>query len=227
MIRALAGKDDVERLCVATRQRRHPNEMLRFVAGPDGSLVPDVAEKLPGRGVWVTCHHSLVETARVRGAFARHLKAVVRVDEKVAGQVGELLKRRALESLSLVMKAGDVVTGFDSVANAIASNWAFCLIHASDAADDGRSKLDRKLDARVWSNDKPALKPVVCFDRKELGLALGRANVVHACLKMSGVSRKFLRDTERLTRYTADDDAPGVPYTRDESGKDRSKTDTE
>ena len=203
MIRALNRKEDLERLCVATRERRHPDEMIRFVVGPDGALVPDITEKLPGRGVWVTGRRDMVEVARTKGAFSRSLKTQLRIDVGLADQVGWLLRKKALQSLSLALKAGDVLTGFDKVHEAISSRWAFRLIHASDAGDDGRNRLDRKLDAVLGSEGKTAAKPVVCFDREELGLALGRANVVHACLKASGASRKFLRDTDRFRRYMA------------------------
>ena len=40
-----AGPD---RLCIATRQVRSIDEMLRFVVGPDGSVVPDIKRRLPG-----------------------------------------------------------------------------------------------------------------------------------------------------------------------------------
>ena len=29
-------------------------EMIRFVVAPDGSVVPDLKRRLPGRGIWVT-----------------------------------------------------------------------------------------------------------------------------------------------------------------------------
>jgi len=38
-----------ERTCLATRELRPKSELIRFVTGPDGSVVPDIAGKLPGR----------------------------------------------------------------------------------------------------------------------------------------------------------------------------------
>ena len=47
-----AQKDGPERSCVVTRTVKAPDDLIRFVAGPDGMLVPDLRRKLPGRGVW-------------------------------------------------------------------------------------------------------------------------------------------------------------------------------
>ena len=52
MARPRDGGND--RMCIVTRARRSPDEMIRFVADPGGEIVPDIKRKLPGRGVWVT-----------------------------------------------------------------------------------------------------------------------------------------------------------------------------
>ena len=42
------------------------NRLLRFVAGPDGAVVPDVAAKLPGRGLWVEPTRAAIARAEGR-----------------------------------------------------------------------------------------------------------------------------------------------------------------
>ena len=61
--RAPTERDGPERMCIVTRERRAPEDLIRFVAGPDGSVVPDIRAKLPGRGVWVTARTEIVEAA--------------------------------------------------------------------------------------------------------------------------------------------------------------------
>ena len=36
------------------RSRDAPDALMRFVVGPDGAVVPDIDERLPGRGLWLT-----------------------------------------------------------------------------------------------------------------------------------------------------------------------------
>ncbi len=131
------------RLCAATRVERSPDDLIRFVAGPEG-IVPDLARRLPGRGVWVTADRESVAKAVKSKAFARSLKAPVAVADDLAARVDGLLERRAAEALSLANKAGSVVTGFEKIDRRLVSGDITALVHGSDAADGGREKLDRK-----------------------------------------------------------------------------------
>ena len=136
-----------ERTCVVSRAVLTPDELIRFVRSPDGVVVPDLAGRLPGRGVWVTCEKSFVAKAAERNAFAKSLKSPVKVPPDLADMVETLLKARALSALSFANKAGQVLCGFTKVEISIAKGEAFALLHGSDAAIDGRNKLDRKYKA--------------------------------------------------------------------------------
>ena len=60
------------RRCVLTRERLPKERMIRFVVGPDRQIVPDLAAKLPGRGIWLSASRDVLETARrARGGLAR------------------------------------------------------------------------------------------------------------------------------------------------------------
>jgi len=138
------GADDTVRACALTRARRPKDELIRFVLGPDGTVVPDLKEKLPGRGVWLTAAHDTVTDAAKRNVFARALKAEAKAPEGLAAQVDRLLAEAALSALSLANKAGEAVFGHAKVEEAIARGRVLALIHAKEAADDGCRKLDGK-----------------------------------------------------------------------------------
>jgi uncharacterized protein len=138
-----------ERMCVVTRNVKPVDELLRFVVGPDGTLVADVKRKLPGRGVWVTATRAAVVEAIKRGAFKRSLKDNIRIPTDLPDRVEALLARSALDALSIAHKAGRVVAGFERVERAIAADDLAALIHAVDAAPDGVRKLAA---AQVRSN---------------------------------------------------------------------------
>ena len=104
-------KDMSERTCIVTRQVGEPDGLLRFVAGPDMSVVPDLKRKLPGRGCWVTAERQYVEQAAKKNIFARALKMKVTSPDDLPEMVDRLLKQSVLGSLGLARKAGQVVMG--------------------------------------------------------------------------------------------------------------------
>ncbi|MCU0953005.1 MAG: DUF448 domain-containing protein [Hyphomicrobium sp.] len=132
------------RLCALSRVQRPKDELIRFVRGPDGTIYPDPAGKLPGRGVWVTAEAAKVTEAARTKVFGRALKADVKVPADLEEKVGALLDRRALDALSLANKAGLVTTGFDKLEALLAKATVAALLHARDASPQGAEKLDRK-----------------------------------------------------------------------------------
>jgi uncharacterized protein len=184
-----------ERSCAVTREVRPVSELIRFVAGPDGLVVPDVKRKLPGRGLWVTATREAVEQAMQRRVFPRGFKRDVRVSEDLPGQVDRLLERSALDALAIAGKAGLVVSGFAKVEAALTRGEALALIHASEAAADGRRKLGNT------GPDGRELTVIEEFSGERLDLALNRPNVVHAALLAGPGSETFLARAARLVRY--------------------------
>lgn len=186
------------RRCALTRARRPKDELIRFVLGPDGAVVPDIKEKLPGRGVWLTAAHDRVADAAKRNVFARALKTEAKVPQGLAAQVDSLLADAALGALALANKAGEAVFGHAKVEEAIAKGRVLALVHAREAAEDGCRKLDGKLRGMRGGTAVPAVR---AFSADELGLASGRTNVIHAALIQGGAALRFLAAASRMERY--------------------------
>jgi uncharacterized protein len=204
--RAPAERDGPERMCIVTRERRAPEELIRFVVGPDGTVVADIKAKLPGRGVWVTGRADIVEQAVRRQAFARGLKARAKAEKNLAADVDALLERDCLQSLALANKAGAVVTGFAKVETAIGTGRVALLLHAKDASTDGIRKLGQAVRRGFGAEGPPQIN---LFASSQLDLALGRANVVHAALDAEPASRAFLARCRRLAAYRSTRRADG------------------
>lgn len=187
------------RMCAATRVERSPDELIRFVAAPDGSIVPDLGRRLPGRGVWLTADRTSVQRALATHAFAKSLKRKVEVSADLPDLVESLLIRRACDALSLANKAGAIVAGFEKIDRRMTEGGLAALVHGSDAASDGRDKLDRKF---LAINGRAAASRIVAvLTVDQMSLAMGRPNVVHAGLNSGGTSDRFLAEAGRLTRY--------------------------
>lgn len=193
-----------ERTCIVTRTQGALDGMIRFVVGPDETVVPDLKRKLPGRGVYVTATAKRVQEAMKKGAFARAFKAKVNVPADLAEMIDRLMERDALSALSLANKAGLVVAGYAKVESAIVNKHIAGLVHARDAGADGIRKmgqvLRRSLDADA---DRPQ---VILFDSAQLDLALGRSNVIHAALMNGAAAKGFLKRCQRLEIYRDETD---------------------
>jgi predicted RNA-binding protein YlxR (DUF448 family) len=203
-----------ERTCIVTGMKDVPDAMLRFALGPDGSVVPDVHRKLPGRGVWTRLGFATVRRAASKQAFSRAFRAKAQAPASLAETVDALLERDALQSLAIANKAGMLVAGAFKVDAAIEAGRVAALIQASDGASDGEAKRMSALRARLG----PAagnIARVNLFTSRQLDLALGRANVIHAALKQGAASSAFLARVDRLRRYRASDTDAA---TRAESG---------
>jgi uncharacterized protein len=188
------------RLCAVTRTRKPPDALIRFVLSPDGAIVPDLARRLPGRGVWIGATRRELAAAVRQKAFARSLKCPVSVPDDLPDRVEILIKRRLAEAVSLARKAGLLVTGFAKVEELIADGRAVLLLHAADAASDGVAKLDRKF--RALRGPGAEVEATVReLTSAELSLAIGRSNVVHAAASGGGACRRIAYEASRLRHY--------------------------
>lgn len=195
------------RTCIVTRAKLDPDELLRFVLGPDGEVVPDLKRKLPGRGVWVQATAAAVAEAVRRKAFARAFKAPALASADLTAQVDALLEKDALQSLAMCNKAGLIVAGAFKVETDIAREAPAALIHARDGSPDGVRKLAGALGRR--GEAAKATPRIELFASSQLDLALGRANVIHAALRKGAASVAFLARCRRLSHYRAGGMAEG------------------
>ena len=191
-------------LAAASRERRDivsgevmdEARLVRFVAGPQGQVTPDLARKLPGRGIWVAASRAAVETAAKKGLFARAAKAKLTAPPGLADQVEALLHSRLLAALGLARKAGDLTFGFERVLAVLAQGKAAWLIEASDGAEDGRRKLAA---AARRAPAQPRL--LATFSSSELSLALGAPNVIHTAFLAGRGAERWTVDVERLAGF--------------------------
>jgi predicted RNA-binding protein YlxR (DUF448 family) len=193
-----SGSTDAMRRCAATREVRPKAELIRFVLSPDGDVVPDLKESLPGRGVWLTASKDVVALAVKRNAFSRSLKTAAKAAPDLAERLGRMLHEQALRAFSLANKAGAVTFGFTKLETALEKGRVYALVHAKDAAEDGCRKLNGKYRAIAGG---AALPPICGFTAGELSLASGRPNVVHAALAQGGAAAKFIAAANRAERY--------------------------
>lgn len=193
-----------ERTCIVTRKARDAEDLIRFVAAPDGVVVPDLKHDLPGRGCWVSAERALVDRAVARKLFARALKADVSASADLGAMVDALLARAVLGAAGLARKAGAVVLGAAKVEAAVRNGEALLVLHAREAADDGVRKIAQAATSRA-GDVRPRVPSYKLFSEAELGLALGGANVIHAAVLAGGPGKAVLKRVAALDRYRGGD----------------------
>ena len=176
------------RRCIVTGESKDPREMIRFVAGPDGTIVPDVDNRLPGRGLWLSAQRDMVETAASKRLFAKAARGNVTVPANLADTVADLLRRRCLNLLGLARRAGLVVAGAEKVRAQISSGRTGALFEAADGSLPERRKV---------TGLAPNVPVVDVFTMDELGAAVGRDAAVHMALAQADLTRRILDDAAR------------------------------
>ena len=132
--------------------------------------------------------------------FVVGFKRTVRVAADLLATTERLLERSALDALAIAGKAGQVVGGFAKVEAAIGRDDVLALIHAANAAADGKRKLDAALQRKTPEKSRE-IAIVEGLTGAQLDLALNRPNVVHAALLAGPVSDTFLARVRRLERF--------------------------
>ncbi len=191
---ATTGAMTSVRRCIASGELRPKAELIRFVADPDGIVVPDLTGRLPGRGLWLSPRREHLERACARNLFAKAAKAPLRVPEDLPARVEALLSRRCLDLIGLAKRAGQAVSGYQRVASLLASGGVAVLLAAVDTAEDGRRKL--RAAARTQN---PAPRVVEMFTAEELGRALGQAARAHVAIAPGGFAERLAMEATRLS----------------------------
>lgn len=180
--------DGPERRCIATGESQPKGGLIRFVAGPEGQVVPDIAGKLPGRGTYVAARRAALEKAVQKKLFARGLKAPVTVPDGLVAEVEKQLARRVIDLLSLARKSGRAVAGYEKVKDWLAREEAETLLQASDGSGRGKSKLSTPYRGHY----------IGWLTQDELGMAFGRECVIHAALASGGLGQRVVEEAQRL-----------------------------
>jgi predicted RNA-binding protein YlxR (DUF448 family) len=196
------GPDDGDvtgplRRCLVTRQVMPREAMIRFVLGPDGTVVPDLGARLPGRGMWLSAKAAVLEEARAKRLFSRAAKAEARVPEGLAAAITAGLERRVADTLGLARRAGQAVGGFVKAREWVAGGRAALVVMARDGAADGRRKL-------LAGSSVHAIAPL---DAAALGAAFGREHVVHVALAPGRLAEAVRVEAARLAGLRGEDAA--------------------
>ncbi|HSR00058.1 MAG TPA: DUF448 domain-containing protein [Sphingomicrobium sp.] len=192
-----------ERTCILSRRVAAREELIRLALGPDGQVAPDVRARAPGRGAWIGVTRATLDAAQAKGKLKAALQRAFKTNEiTVPADLGErteaALRKAALDRLGMEARAGKLINGTERIENAARSGNVHLLIHAADAGEDGRRRLDQ-----AWRVGGGGPQGVIFPEpRTILSLALGRENVVHVALTDPAAASRVHHALARWRAFT-------------------------
>jgi len=198
-----------ERTCILSRRTVPREELIRLALGPDGNVAPDVRARAPGRGAWIGVSRAELDEANAKGKLKGALQRAFKTnDVQVPADLGEkiaaALRQATLDRLGMEARSGNLINGSDRVETAARQGSVHLLIHAADAGEDGRRKLDqawrvgRDPEELPNGNGQGLLFPE---ERTILSMALGRENVVHIALTDRAAAARVLNALSRWRAF--------------------------
>ncbi|MDK1383949.1 RNA-binding protein [Sinorhizobium sp. 8-89] len=190
------------RTCIVSRESGSPDELIRFVAGPDGRVVPDLKRQLPGRGCWIKAERALVEKAVAKKLFARALKADVKADAALADDIDRLLAEQLAGMMNMARKAGQFISGATKTEQAVRGLAALAVFHAIDAAADGVRKIDQARKAMSFvAEDGKEIAAFRPFTGAEMDGLLGSNAFIHAAALAGQAGEGVVKRAIMLEKY--------------------------
>ena len=199
-------KHTPERTCVLTRRKATKDALIRLALGPDGTVAPDVRARAPGRGAWISVGRTKLDEAvangKLKAALARAFKTgEVAIPPDLGERTEQALRQAALDRLGMEARAGNLLSGSERVEATARSGKVHLLIHAADAGEDGRKRLDQ-----AWRAGGGGPQGVIFPEpRPILSIALGRENVVHVALNEPAAAARVMDALSRWRDFIAPD----------------------
>lgn len=184
-------RDEPLRTCIVTGETLSKEGLLRFVASPDGGVVPDLEGKLPGRGLWVKANRAVLEKAVAKNAFSRAAKTKLTVSSDLPVRTQELLEKQVQSWLALGRKASAVIFGAEKVSEGLRAGEVKLLILAEDAKGDAEKILR-------LAGDVPVIK---LLSRDALGQVLARDHAVYMGVLREDFAEKIRSYANRLAGF--------------------------
>lgn len=186
--------DGPQRRCLVSGEVKSTAGMIRFVLSPDATVTPDIAACLPGRGLWLSARHDMLETASKKRLFNKAARQAVTVPEDLTERVEALLLRRALDLLGFARRAGEAVAGLEKVRAAIENGKVGLILLACDGSPTETGRMARLAEAKGI----PALAP---FTAAEMGRIMGRDLAVHLAVDRGTLAQRLRVEAERLAGF--------------------------
>lgn len=171
-------------------------ELIRFTTDKSDLVYLDLAEKIQGRGFWISARKNVIQKAVDRELFSKAVGKEAHLPDNLVQCIEELLVKRIIQNLSIARKAGHVIGGYEKVRSCLLNKKVSVMFAACDGALDSVQKMKSlRQDDTFWTNT---------LTKAELGIAFGREIIIHAVMIPGGLAQKVIFDATRLQGFRDD-----------------------
>ncbi len=159
-----------QRTCLACRQIKDKNQLIRYVVAPDGTITVDYLMRLPGRGAYTCFATRCIHDAVKKNSFQRSFKGrCLPVDSvQLIGQVAQAVERKITSLIGMARKSRQFISGSNAVAEALKKKSSLALIII---ATDISANIERKIVTLARRNHIDTIR---FYDKQTMGQLLGR-----------------------------------------------------
>jgi len=159
-----------QRTCIACRQAKDKQQLIRYVVAPDGVIMVDYLQRLPGRGAYTCAETQCIQDAVKKNSFQRSFKGQCgQVDSgQLIGQVTQAVEKKIKSLIGMARKSRQFVSGSNAVAEALRKNSSLALVVV---ATDISSAIERKITTLALRNH---IDTVRIYDKQTMGQLLGK-----------------------------------------------------
>ena len=179
------------RTCLITGEEKPQELLLRFTLTPDCQVIPDFKKRLSGKGFYISNSKQLLTDAINKNVF-RKLGKSTSIIPNLVEIVENILKNKALDSINLANKAGDLVCGLDKIKEKLSKNQVAFLLQAENAGADGKKKI---------SSAAKDTEILTLFNSEELDKALNKTNTVHIAILKGSMSQNVYNQLQKWQTF--------------------------
>tara|TARA_B100001057_G_scaffold475314_1_gene541968 strand:- start:536 stop:1114 length:579 start_codon:yes stop_codon:yes gene_type:complete len=175
--------------CVIKGKAFEKKFMLKLVLSPDGKIILDLNEKLPGKHIWISSERNSLVEAESKNLFSNFFGISKDENKKILYSITSFLKKRIIQRISLARKSSFAICGYEKIKSALLQDKIDLLIQACDGSKKEKSRLRGKFYNKFL---------IECLKSSEIGVAFGRNYTIHAGILSNGFNEKFKNDVQKL-----------------------------
>ena len=192
----MTASKGAQRTCIACRQTKAQDQLVRYVVAPDGAVLIDYRHRLPGRGAYTCVDLQCVQAAVTRKQFQRSFQGKGTEISFASLREGlqQALLQRIANLIGMARKSSQVSSGSNAVIMALRSRSVPALVLISEDISEGIAEKIREL------SDRHNVSCSQLFSKGMLGQVLGKGERSVLAIQAGPLADAFLLELQRYTQ---------------------------
>ena len=185
-----------QRTCIACRQAKTQDQLVRYVVAPDGVLLVDYRHRLPGRGAYTCIDSQCLQVAVERKQFQRSFRGNCSELSLESLQDGlqQALLQRVINLVGMARKSRQVVSGSNAVMMALRHKVKPGLVLISEDISEDIGKKIKEL------SDRQNVSCSQLFSKGMLGQVLGKGERSVLAIQAGALADTILIELQRYAQ---------------------------